>query len=195
MRKFMILGAVMLCFAGVAAAQTDTTVNVVAEPAPAAAHLFHSSDGYPWQVGMNFLYQRFDIGGSDSNLYGLHTTVNRWLGDSMFGIEGDVTATFGRLIPTRREQQVFYGGGVHIGERSGKFQPWAHVLAGGAHERFNQGGGQSAFNGFGLMAGGGVDFQWRSHLAFRFEGDFLATRYAGLWQNTASAGAGVLFDF
>ena len=147
MRKFMILGAVMLCFAGVAAAQTDTTVNVVAEPAPAAAHLFHSSYGYPWQVGMNFLYQRFDIGGSDSNLYGLHTTVNRWLGDSMFGIEGDVTATFGRLIPTRREQQVFYGGGVHIGERSGKFQPWAHVLAGGAHERFNQGGGQSAFNG------------------------------------------------
>jgi hypothetical protein len=145
---------------------------------------------------MNFLYQRFDIGGATSaNQYGLHTTVNRWLGDSMFGIEGDVTVTFGTFAPGRRQQQVFYGGGLHVGSRSGKFQPWGHVVAGGAHERFSQGIGPNSFNGFGLMAGGGVDLQWRSHIAFRFEGDFLATRYVGVWQKTVSAGAGVLFDF
>jgi hypothetical protein len=196
MRKFILLSAAMLCFAGAAAAQNGTTVDVVAEPAPAAAAgSIHTSNDYPWQVGANFAYQRFDIGGSNSNLYGVHTTVNRWLGDSMFGIEGDVTATFGRLIPTRREQQVFYGGGVHIGVRHGKIQPWAHVVAGGAHERFNQGGGVSSFNGFGIMAGGGADIQWRSHIAFRVQADFLTTRYNGLWQKSISTGAGVLFDF
>jgi hypothetical protein len=195
MRKIIMLSAAMLCFAGAAAAQNNTTATVAADPAPAAASKMSSSSDYPWQVGTNFTYQRFDVGGSNSNLYGIHTTVNRWLGDGMFGIEGDVTATFGRLIPTRREQQVFYGGGVHIGKRSGKIQPWAHVIAGGAHERFNQGGGISAFNGFGIMAGGGADVQWRSHIAFRFQADFLATRYSGVWQKSISTGVGILFDF
>jgi hypothetical protein len=195
MRKFIVLSAAMLCFAGAAAAQSDTTVNVVAEPAPAAASNMHTSNDYPWQVGANFAYQRFDIGGSNSNLYGVQTSVARWLGDSMFGIEGDVTATFGRFNPHIREQQVFYGGGVHIGARSGKLQPWGHVIAGGAHERFNQGVGPSGFNGFGIMAGGGADIQWRSHVAFRFQADFLTTHYNGFWQKSISTGAGVLFDF
>lgn len=195
MRKFIVLGAAMLCFAGAAAAQSDTTVNFVAEPAPAAASKMHTSNDYPWQVGANFVYQRFNIGGSNSNLYGLQTSVAHWLGDSMFGIEGDVTTTFGRFSAHIREQQVFYGGGIHVGARSGKLQPWGHVLVGGAHERFNQGIGPSGFNGFGIMAGGGADLQWSAHIAFRFQGDYVVTRYNGLWQNSVGAGAGILFDF
>jgi hypothetical protein len=195
MRKTILLCAAILCFAGAAAAQTDTTVNLVAEPAPAAASKMHTGNDYPWQVGANFTYQRFDMGGSNSNLYGVQTTVNRWLGDGMFGIEGDVIATFGRFSPHLREQQVFYGGGLHVGSRSGKYQPWGHILAGGAHERFNQAIGPSGFNGFGIMGGGGVDFQWNAHIAFRAQADFLGTHYNGLWQKSISTGGGILFDF
>jgi hypothetical protein len=191
----MMLCAAMLCFAGVAAAQDKTTATLVAEPAPAAASKMSSGSDYPWQVGMNFTYQRFDIGGSNSNLYGIHTSVNRWLGDSMFGIEGAVTATFGRQSPTNREQILFYGGGIHVGSRSGKIKPWAHFDVGGVHQRFNQHIGPAAFNGFGFLGGGGVDYQWRSHIAFRGQVDYFGTRFVGVWQKSISTGAGILFDF
>jgi len=195
MRKFIVLFAAVLCFAGAAIAQNNTTATVTADPAAAGASRLSSSSGYPWQVGTNFTYQRFDIGQGNANLYGIHTTVTRWLGDSWFGLEGTVTATFGRASPTNREQLVFYGGGAHMGKRSGTFQPWAHVLAGGAHDRFNQGVGTPSFNTFGIMAGGGVDIQWRPHIAWRAQADYLGTRFGSVWQKSVTTGVGILFDF
>jgi hypothetical protein len=195
MRKFIILSAAVLCFAGAAAAQNNTTATVAADPAPAPSNRLSSDSGYPWQVGTNFTYQRFDIGGGNTNLYGIHTTVTRWLGDSWFGLEGTVTASFGSLTPAVREKVVFYGGGAHVGKRSGRLQPWGHFLVGGAHDRFSQGGGLSAFNTFGIMGGGGVDLQWRSHIAWRFQADYLGTHFGGVWQQTVTTGVGILFDF
>jgi len=195
MRKIIVLCAAVLCFASGAAAQNDTTATVAADPAPAGAGKMSSNSGYPWQVGANFTYARFDIGKGNSNLYGVHTTVTRWLGDSWFGLEGTASATFGRVTPLNREQVVFYGGGAHVGKRTGTFQPWAHFLAGGAHDRFNQGVGPAAFNTFGIMAGGGVDIQWRSHIAWRVQADYLGTRFGSVWQKSVTTGVGILFDF
>jgi hypothetical protein len=198
MRKIIALCAAVLIFAGIAAAQDNTTATVATDsaPAPAAAsHKLSTENSYPWQVGANFTYQRFDIGGGNSNLYGIQSSVNRWLGDSMFGIEGAVSATFGRLNAHDREQVVFYGGGLHVGKHEGKFQPWAHILAGGTHDRFNQTVGPASFNSFGIMGGGGLDIQWRSHVAFRVQADFLGSRFGSVWQKTISTGGGVVFDF
>jgi hypothetical protein len=202
MRKIIFACAAMLCFAGAAAAQdsttaTTTTATVTDDSASsgATAAKVSNSGGYPWQVGMNFTYQKFDIGGGDSNLYGIHSTVTRWIGDSWFGLEGSVSAAFGSLNAHDREQLVFYGGGAHVGKRSGKYQPWAHFLAGGAHDRFNQEIGPSSFNTFGLMGGGGLDIQWRSHIAWRVQGDYLGTRFGSVWQKSATVGVGILFDF
>jgi len=195
MRKFIMLSAAMLCFAGAVAAQNDTTATLVSEPAPAAASKMSSDSGYPWQVGTNFTYQRFDIGAGNSNLYGIQTSVARWISDSPIGIEGAVSATFGRLNPHVREQIVFYGGGIKVGKHEGKYQPWAHLLFGGAHDRFNQGIGPAAFNTWGLMGGGGVDIQWRSHIAWRGQVDFLGTHFGGVWQKTVSVGGGIVLDF
>jgi hypothetical protein len=195
MRKIIVLCAALLCFAGAVAAQDNTTATVTADPAATGASHTSSDSGYPWQVGTNFTYQRIDIGNSNTNLYGIHTTVTRWLSDSWFGLEGTVTASFGRVSPTNREHLVFYGGGAHVGKRTGKIQPWAHFLAGGAHDRFNQGVGPSAFNTFGIMGGGGVDFQWRSHVAWRVQVDYLGTRFGSVWQKSVTTGVGILFDF
>jgi hypothetical protein len=200
MRKLFLAGVAVLCFAGAATAQdNNTTATVSADPAapaatPAASRRSSGND-YPWQVGANFIYQRFDMGTGNANLFGIHTSVTRWISDSPVGIEGAVSATFGRFSPTVREQVVFYGGGIKVGKREGKYQPWAHLLFGGAHDRFNQGGGQSAFNTWGLIGGGGVDIQWRSHIAWRGQVDFLDTHFGGVFQKTISVGGGIVFDF
>jgi hypothetical protein len=212
MRKIIVLFAAALIFVGVAAAQDNTTATVAtvstdSTPAPAAAAgKISTENGYPWQVGANFTYQRFDIGGGNSNLYGIHTSVTRWLGDSMFGIEGTATASFGNANPLTKEQVVFYGGGAHVGKRSGKFQPWGHILVGGAHDRFSQAIGPASFNALAIMGGGGVDIQWRSHIAWRVQADYLGTHFplaigrfgngfGTTWQNSITVGAGILFDF
>jgi hypothetical protein len=201
MRKIIVLCAAALIFAGIAAAQDNTTATVAtvtadsASAPAAAAGKISTENGYPWQVGANFTYQRFDIGGGNSNLYGIHSTVTRWIGDSWFGIEGTVAASFGDLNPLRREQVVFYGGGAHVGKRTGRFQPWAHFLVGGAHDRFTQAIGPASFNNLGIMGGGGLDIQWRSHIAFRVQADYLGTRFGSVWQKSVTTGAGILFDF
>jgi hypothetical protein len=198
MRKIIVLCAASLIFVGIAAAQDNTTATVAtdADPASAAAsHKFSSDSGYPWQVGANFTYQRFDIGGGNSNLYGIHSTVTRWIGDSWFGIEGTASASFGDLNPLRKEQVVFYGGGAHVGKRTGRFQPWAHFLAGGAHDRFTQADNPASFNALAIMGGGGLDIQWRPHIAFRVQADYLGTRFGSVWQKSVTTGVGILFDF
>jgi hypothetical protein len=201
MRKIIVLSAAVLIFAGIAAAQENTTATVAtvttdSASAPAAASSrFSTENGYPWQVGANFTYQRFDIGGGNSNLYGIHTTVTRWIGDSWFGIEGTASASFGTLNPIRKEQVVFYGGGAHVGKRTGRFQPWGHFLAGGAHDRFTQAVGPASFNALAIMGGGGVDIQWRSHIAWRVQADYLGTRFGSVWQKSITTGVGILFDF
>lgn len=198
MRKIILVSVAMLSFAGAAIAQDNTTTATVsadpASPAPAQARM-SSGEGYPWQVGANFTYQRFDMGNGNANLYGLQSSVNRWIADSPVGIEGTVTAAFGRFSPTVREQVVFYGGGLKVGKREGKYQPWAHILFGGAHDRFNQGGGQSAFNTWGFMGGGGVDIRWRSRIAWRAQVDFLGTHFGGVFQKTVNVGGGIVFNF
>jgi hypothetical protein len=195
MRKIILASVAMLSFAGAAAAQDTTTATVSADPAAPAANRMSSGEGYPWQVGANFTYQRFAIGSQNANLYGIQSSVARWIADSPVGIEGTVTATFGRFSPLVREQVVFYGGGLKVGKREGKFQPWAHILFGGAHDRFNQGIGPASFNTWGIMGGGGVDIQWRSHIAWRAQVDFLGTHFGGVWQKTVSVGGGIVFDF
>jgi hypothetical protein len=196
MRKIILVSAAMLCFAGAAIAQDNTTTATVsADPAAPTAARMSSGEGYPWQVGANFTYQRFDIGKGNANLYGIQTGVNRWIADSPVGIEGTVTTTFGRFSPTVREQVVFYGGGLKVGKRDGKYQPWAHILFGGAHDRFNQGIGPASFNTWGFMGGGGVDIQWRSHIAWRAQVDFLGTHFGGVFQKTVNVGGGIVLDF
>lgn len=197
MRKLSLLGVAILCVAGTVGAQTNSTVSTAAADSgtPQMGHGASSELSYPWQLAMNFSYQRFDIGNNNNNLYGIQTSVVRYVGDSMFGIEGDVTATFGRLNPHDREQVSVYGGGLHVGKRTGKIQPWAHIVVGGAHDRFNQGIGPASYNGFGLLGGGGADFQLMSHISLRVEADYMGTHFGGVWQKTINTGGGLVINF
>jgi hypothetical protein len=195
MRKLSLLGVAILCVAGTVGAQTISTVSTTSADGGAPQMGRGADLSFPWQLGMNFSYQRFDIGHNNNNLYGIQTNVVRYVGDSMFGIEGDVAATFGRLNPHDREQVALYGGGLHVGKRSGKIQPWGHIIAGGAHDRFNQGIGPASYNGFGLLGGGGVDFLLMSHISLRVEADYMGTHFGGVWQKSINTGGGLVINF
>jgi len=198
MRRFVLICAAILCLAGTAAAQNDPPVapiNSPDTPQSTGPRRGYDDRSGSWQVGANFVYQRFDIGNDNSNLYGIQSSVARFLGDSNFALEGSTSVTFGYIIPGDREHLIFYGGGLRYQVRSRKIQPWGRFLAGGTHIRLNQTVGPATFDGFGLMAGGGVDIRFRSHISWRFEGDFFATRVTGVWQKNISAGGGIVFTF
>jgi len=198
MRKLGILCAAILCMVGTVSAQNNTNLSVTTAADGAQMGGTRSSTlNAPWEVGMNFTYQRYDIGTgkANSNLYGIQSSVSRYIGDSMFGIEGTTTVTFGHFTPNDREQLITYAGGLHVGKRTGKIQPWGHVLAGGSHDRFNQTTGPASFNSLAFIGGGGVDWQLRSHFTWRFEADYFTTRFGGVWQQAINAGTGLVINF
>ncbi len=145
-------------------------------------------------VGFGYLYQRFDIGGNDTNLNGVQASVSYFLND-YFAIEGATSATFGNFSSITAEHVVFYGGGGRLQLRGRRLQPWVHALVGGGYSRFTQGVGPASFNGLGIEAGGGIDYKFSPHAAIRVQTDYLGTRFSGAWQTTLNVGAGVVFDF
>ena len=207
MRKLAVILAAALCLCGAVVAQNDSTPAPATQPvsvtlsagSPSLGHgrASRGSDNSPWQLGTNFLYQRYDFGSSGDNtsLFGLHTSIARFLGESMFAIEGAATATWGNFSPMIKEHQVFYGGGVKVAMRGRRVQPWAHFLAGGVHLRFTQTIGNPSFNGFAFMAGGGIDYKLSNHLALRVQVDYLRARVSTFWHNDVNVGGGIVVLF
>ncbi|HEV3219511.1 MAG TPA: outer membrane beta-barrel protein [Candidatus Acidoferrales bacterium] len=194
MRKWIVFCVAALCFVGTASAQSNVSVAVpVSAPAPDGAHASFNEDSKVL-VGLGYTYQYFDIGGNNTSMNGIQGSVAYFV-NNYFAIEGATTATFGNLNSTTAEHIVFYGGGGRLQLRGRRMQPWVHALFGGGYARFTQGIGPASFNSYGIMAGGGVDYKFSPHAAIRVQGDYLGTHFGGVWQTTASVGAGIVFDF
>ncbi len=193
MRKWIVFCMAALCLAGTANAQNTASAPAPSAPAPSGPSSSYG-DETKWLLGIGYVYQRFDIGGNNTNMNGIQTSVAYFI-NNYFAVEGGVTATFGTFSPAANQHLAFYGGGARIQARGQKWQPWGHALFGGTYVRFTQGAGPATFNGFGIMAGGGVDYKFRPHIGFRVQGDYLGTHVSGFWQKTASVGGGIVFDF
>jgi hypothetical protein len=193
MRRWIVICIAALCLAGTAIAQNTVSVAAPTAPAPAAANTPYS-EGTKWLFGIGYVYQRFNLGGSSTNLNGIQSSFSRFA-NNYFAFEGAVTATFGTFSATQNEHLVFYGGGGRLQSRGHKMEPWVHALFGGTHTRFTQGVGPGSFNGLGIMAGGGVDYRIGNHSALRVQGDFFTSHINAAWQKTVTVGAGIVFDF
>ncbi len=196
MKRWIVFCTASLCLAGIASAQNAVSAPPPSAPVPSAPSgpSSSSSEDTRWLIGASYVYQNFDIGNGSTNMNGVQGSVSRFF-NNYFALEGGVTATFGTVSPEVAQHLLFYGGGGRIQVRGRRLQPWAHALVGGVYSRFTQTGGTSTFNGFGIMAGGGVDYKFREHMAFRVQADFLGSYLSSFWQKTASAGAGIVFDF
>jgi hypothetical protein len=174
---------------------TPAAVPTPAEPAAKPKYVvFGDRDDYRWQLGVGVDYVHFQSSAFDSNMVGLNTTLT-YFTNSWFGFEGSAITGFGPTVfGTNNHAKIFGGaGGIRIGGRRARWEPFGHALVGGSHlEPQTAEGGKS---GLLALAGGGVDFRVHSRLSFRGEADYLCTRFFSQTQNNLQIVGGVVLHF
>jgi len=172
-----------------------------AEPAPAPATpaakpkyvVFGDRDDYRWQLGVGVDYVRFHSQPFDANMVGLNTTVTYFTND-WFAVEGSVITGFGPQVFNQNHAKIFGGaGGIRIGGRRARWEPWGHALVGGAHVQPQTADGSR--NSLMALAGAGVDFRVHARLSLRGEGDWMYTTLYNQSQNNLQIVAGIVFHF
>jgi hypothetical protein len=173
------------------------SLTAPAEASPAAPDPkfgYGSRDDFRWQLALGISVLRFRSSVFLATGVGTNTAVtyftNEWL-----GVEGTIITAFAPAIKNLNEhvKYVGYGAGPKIALRARKWEPWAHAIIGGVHIQPQSAGGSR--NGFGLQAGGGVDYRIFPHLSARVGVDWVRTHLFGEWQNSAQANVDVVLHF
>jgi hypothetical protein len=138
----------------------------------------------------------FNMNGWDASLSGY---FNKYV-----GVTGDFSGTYGgpkvEGVDVKAHIYTYMFGPTLRAANAGPFQPFAHVLFGGAHI----GGSASAFgvsasgsdSGFAWAAGGGLDYKAGHMFSLRLaQFDFLQTHISGDSQNNFRYSAGVVIRF
>jgi hypothetical protein len=177
------------------AAEANAEAPAPATPAANPKYVvFGDRDDYRWQLGVGVDFVHFNSVAFDSNMVGLNTTVTYFTND-WFGVEGSVITAFGgQTFNSPNHAKMFGGaGGIRIGSRRARWEPFAHALGGGAHlqPQTSYGNRTSIM----ALAGGGVDFRLHARLSLRAEGDWLFTSYFNQNQNNLQVVGGVVFHF
>lgn len=170
-----------------------------ADPVPAAApaakprYIFGDRDDYRWQLGLGVEFLRFQSNLINASLVGLNTTVTYFTNDWL-ALEGNLVTGFAPQIYQAEHVKFFGGGGgLRIGTRRARFEPWGHALVGGAHLQ-----PQTANNGknaLSVQAGIGLDYRVNTRLSLRAETDWVRTQFFNDAQNNFQGVAAVVFHF
>jgi len=88
------------------------------------------------------------------------------------------------------EQNFLFGPRVSVSV--GKIRPFAEALFGGAHISVNNGGSDTSFA---TALGGGIDYKIIRPVAWRFQGDYVQTRFFGTTQNNVRLATGIVLRF
>lgn len=166
-------------------------------PAPQSGFYGNQPD-YRWELGMSFAVVRFRSSVFYATAPGLDTSViynlNEWL-----GVEGNVVTAFSPSLPSvnYNVKYVNYSGGARIiwrgDHRWARWQPWMHALVGGAHILPQTGLGSPS--GWGVTAGGGMDYRLSPQFSLRAEVDWVRTSLFSQTQNNAQAMLGIVYRF
>jgi hypothetical protein len=164
-------------------------------PAPAAKprYIFGDRDDYRWQLGLGVEFFRFQSRLIDASLVGLNTTVTYFTND-WFALEGNLVTGFAPTIYQSEHVKYFGGaGGIRIGSRRARFEPFGHALFGGGHLQPQTAGySRSTWT---VQAGIGLDYRVNARLSLRGEGDWVRTAFFNDAQNNFQAVAAVVFHF
>jgi len=82
--------------------------------------------------------------------------------------------------------------GPRVSFSAGRFRPFAHVLFGASHINVNGFGSDTSF---GSAYGGGLDYRVKGPLHWRFQADYLQTRFFSQTQNDFRFSTGIVFHF
>jgi opacity protein-like surface antigen len=180
-------------FAGPAASSALPSAPAPAAPAPAPRILFGDRDDYRWQLALSVEFLRFQSNVFSASMVGLNTSITYFTND-WFGFEGNVATGFAPTIyDNEHVKYLGYAGGVHVGSRRARWEPWGHALFGGGH-LLPQTAGNSK-NSFEITAGGGVDYRVYARLSLRAEADYVYTHFFSQTQNCFQGTAGVVIHF
>jgi hypothetical protein len=168
-------------------------------PGPAAAPAaplprYDPTERYQrWEIGLGFAFVRFRSSVYTASAVGLNSSLVYYVKDWV-AIEGAATSAFAPTIYQNEHIKfVGYGAGPKFTFGHDRFEPWVHVLLGGMHILPQTArGGQ---NGFEVLAGGGVDYNFNSRWAARLEADWVNTHVFAQSQNNGQASLGVVFHF
>ncbi len=168
-----------------------------ADPAPTPAakpkYVFGERDDYRWQLALGVEFLRFQSNVLNASMVGLNTTLSYYT-NSWFALEGNLVTGFAPEIYDREHVKYFGGaGGIRIGTRRARFEPWGHALVGGGHlQPQTAGNSRSALT---AQAGIGLDYRVHSRLSLRAEGDYMYSDFFNQTQNNFQAVAAVVFHF
>lgn len=101
-----------------------------------------------------------------------------------------IGGTCGSLNVSTNVQTYLFGPRVSVSV--GKFRPFAEALFGAAHFDSNGGGSDTTFA---TAIGGGLDYKIIRPVAWRFQGDYVQTRFFGPTQNNVRISTGIVLRF
>jgi len=173
------------------AASAEPAGGAPATPEP--RFVFGARDDYRWQLGLGVEFFRFQSSRIYASLVGLNTTLTYYTND-WFAVEGNVVTGFAPQIYDHEHVKYFGGGGgIRIGSRQARWEPWGHALFGGGHLQPQT--ADASRTALMVQAGGGVDFRMNERLSLRAEGDYVFNTFFSQHQNNFQAVAGVVFHF
>jgi hypothetical protein len=182
MRKISAIGLILFASTGLAAAQVPTSGNVFF--------------GYSYYNADLSSLGRSNFNGWTGSLEG---KVAPWVGlvadfSETYGSEDVTVPCTGSPCPvvniSTHEYNMLFGPRVSFSV--GKLRPFGEAFFGVGHVSEN-GGGSDTSLATGL--GGGLDYRIIRPIAWRFEGDYLQTRFFGNTQNNVRVSTGIVFRF
>lgn len=164
-----------------------------AAPAAKPKYVFGGRDDYRWQLALGVEFLRFQSNVINASMAGLNTTVTYFTND-WFALEGNLVTGFAPEVYDREHVKYFGGGGgIRIGTRRAKFEPWGHALVGGGHLQPQT--ARNSRSALTAQAGIGLDYRVHARLSLRAETDYMYSTFYKQTQNNFQAVAAVVFHF
>ena len=184
MRKLSLIVLVPFLFAGLASGQIPTRGNV-----------FFGYSYYYYNADVTSL-GRTSFNGWNASVEGRVIPFVGMVADisSIYGSADERTACPAQICQitgvSAHQQNFLFG--PRVSASVGKFRPFAEALFGAGHVNVN---GYTSDTSFATAIGGGLDYKIIRPIAWRFEGDYMQTRFFGTTQNNVRLSTGIVLRF
>jgi hypothetical protein len=183
MRNSFLIALILTLFAGVAAAQSSGNVFFGYSYYNTDLSSSDRANANGWEATLEGrVVPHLGFVADLSNHYG----SQNFGGGAVCGITCVPVSFNANVVVTN----VLFGPRVYASV--GRFRPFAEALFGGSHVNANAAGSDTSFA---TALGGGIDYRIIRPVAWRFQGDYVATRFFGTTQNNLRLSTGIVIRF
>ncbi|HLZ52386.1 MAG TPA: hypothetical protein VKP61_16675 [Candidatus Acidoferrum sp.] len=162
-------------------------------PSPDPRFIYGGREDFRWQLAIGVDWFRFRSSIFNASAVGVDSSVT-YFTNEWFGIEGSVTTAFSPVLQNNEHVKLLvYGGGPKVAWRQRRWEPWLHVILGGAHVQPQT--ADNSKNAFAVKVGGGADYRFNPRFSGRLEADWVRTTFFSQSQNNFELMGGVVFHF